>query len=119
MRSVIRVFFLWCKHLPKQLGNDPRILRYERKERPGPTERGELELDCMEISVRSDGSWALRFACDLEDIIVYHGGSESTRASHYTNAMGIWARSMGNWNLIVRKDQLSQKAHVQFVSRFL
>ena len=63
--SLIRVFFLWCKHLGALSGIDPRIVLYERNEEKEPIDGGpglRLELDCMEISITPSGSWAYRFA---------------------------------------------------------
>ena len=101
--SAIRVSFVRRAHLPNHIGTIQRILLYERKVRPGPIEGGNW---MSEISVTSEGFWALRFSFSLKGVIIYQGGSESTRAARYTNAMDRWVRSMGELALDCTKSSI-------------
>ena len=47
---------------------------------------GGLELDCLEISARAEGSWAFRLVSPFSGLIVYQISSKSTRAAYSTNA---------------------------------
>lgn len=69
----------------------------------------ELALEFLGISITSEGSWGVRSVCSMTGVINYHGSSESTCESRYTDDMEReWPDLWGRSNVTVWKCRFGQ-----------